>query len=237
MPHQRQQNLTAMISLYTLCPECKKEYTITAKQLRVTRAIVECKHCQIKFDALEYLNDAPVQRQLNPFIEIPVATLPPLPWEQQQNQRRSLNWSLASCLAAVVLMFQIYWFQSHNLVQHPSARPWLEGICSTFNCTVPAYDNLDQIKIVHGNLQAINKRQLKFQLVFGNEAIFRQNLPKIKLTLLRFNGDAFGERTFSAKQYLKNPGVVSIKAGEQIEIEMILVQPKETIGGYKIELL
>lgn len=225
-----------MITLFTLCPECKKEHAITVKQLRISRAIVECKHCGIKFDALELLNDTPKQRPVKPNFARPDSALPPLPWENKDSPRTAIRWDWGCYVAGLFLLIQVYWFQGYNLTQNPTIRPLLEGVCALSQCSVTPYDNIDEFKIIHGALLPDNEHQLIFQATFSNSAKFAQAYPGLRLTLLRYNGDILGRRIFWVNEYLPNSRDKTISADQQVSIKLRIAMPPEPIGGYKFEL-
>ncbi len=244
-----------MITLYTLCPDCKREHAITVKQLRISRAIVQCKRCAVKFDALELLNDTPIQHPDKPKLAMPDSAfllndnaeqhlastvadsdLPLLPWESMKRMKLNIRWNLGCFLLGLVLILQIYWFQSNNLVQNTTTRPWLVSICERINCVLPTYDNIAKIKILHGDLRTSKNRQLIVQVVFSNDARFKQVYPDLKLTLLRYNGDVLAQRVFSVEEYLPDTLQQHIAPGEQIDVKLIIAEPLEKVGGYKFDL-
>ncbi len=244
-----------MITLYTLCPDCKREHAITVKQLRISRAIVQCNRCSVKFDALELLNDTPKQHPDKPKFAMPDSAfllndnadqqlahriadseLPLLPWELMKRTRLNIHWNLSCCLLGLLLIFQIYWFQSNNLVQSITTRPWLVSICEQINCVLPTYNNIAKIKILHGDLRATKNHQLMVQVVFSNDGQFKQVYPGLKLTLLRYNGDVLAQRVFSVKEYLPGKLQHHVASGEQVDVKFIIAEPPEKVGGYKFEL-
>ena len=229
-------NFSGMITLYTLCPECKKEHAITVKQLRINRAIVECKKCSVKFDALEFLNDTPVQRSAKPLFKLPDSALPPLPWEKKDQTKPFQRWDGNCYIAGLILVFQLHWFQGDNMVQNTTIRPWLEGVCALMPCSIAPYHNISEFKTSQVILQAGNEQELILHAIFSNEAKFKQVYPDLKLTLLSFNGDVLSQRVFSVDEYLPNRWDKTINVGEQVKVKLIIVQPPETIGGYEIEL-
>lgn len=64
--------------MYTLCPDCSRQYRVRAEQLSAAQGLVICGFCGRKFNALEKLHDRPQRPPPVPLPEVnePAATAP-----------------------------------------------------------------------------------------------------------------------------------------------------------------
>ena len=217
--------------MYTLCPECKKQQTISTEQLRETRGMLKCPACQTMFDALEYISDEPADNtpisktDSRDFLS-PVA--------EQPKQNTSRYWILSLIGLSVLLFAQIYYFESYQLSQNPALRPWLNKFCQLASCTLPPYKNPAEISIVSSSIKQQNTRHTVFKIALVNQAEFPQPYPAIQLSLFDYTGQAFAERVFSADNY--QPAQKFLAAGQSAEIQLDIIPPKTGIGGYSFKI-
>ena len=202
---------------------------MTTEQLSVNRGIAYCRYCSVKFDALELLSDKslePVDKQW---------LTAPLPWESSTNNQRS--WLVGIVVNVLLLAAQLIYFEGRQLSQQTVIRTYLEPICQTLGCQLPAYRNLDAL-LLQANLTR-NEQHYIATVAVINQAAFAQAYPGIKLKLLDFNGKAFAERTFIATDYLTatEPVIPALKAGGVLSFRLPIAAPKQTIGGYTFELV
>ena len=213
--------------MYTQCTICKQQQYLTAKELSSSQGMIRCSHCSSLFNALEHLTE---DAQANPF-----ATHEILP-HSHQPVKRSSYWGLLTSLCLIILAFQIYYFEGYTLTQNSTVRPWLIKICHSLNCQLPAYKNRNEITILHGSFQTIDKQHSIFKATFINQALFEQKLPAIKLTLQGFTGVDFAERIFYPKDYMNTDS--AIMAPDRVfEIALDIATPKDKMGGYYFELI
>jgi hypothetical protein len=215
--------------MYTQCPECKKQHSLTIAELRSSNGVIDCDQCEIKFDALELLKEQsiPENRQSNEFLLA----------HHQTGTKHSAFWVLGFSLCLALMAFQIYFFEAYNLSQNNKLRPWLEKICNKLNCQLPVYKNLADFSIIHGSFElTANKSYYVFKTTFVNQSAFKQHHPAIKLTLQTFTGLDFAERIFLPQEYL-NHSPDFIKPDMSVEISMNIAIPSNEIGGYRFELI
>jgi len=213
--------------MYTQCTACKQQQYLTVKELSSSQGQIRCNHCSFKFNALEHLTE---DAQANPFESHEIFPHP------QQSARRSTHWGLWTSLCLLIFAFQVYYFEAYNLSQNSTVRPWLSKICQSLNCQLPIYKNHNEITVLHGSFQTINKQHSIFKATFINQALFEQKLPAIKLTLQGFTGVDFAERVFYPKDYM-NTDSAKMAPDRVIEIALDIATPKDKMGGYHFELI
>lgn len=219
--------------MYTQCTECKKLHQITVEELRRFRGLHYCSQCSTRFDALVKLSDtAPeVSRSSPVIVSKPIRT-------DRKKPARSSFWSLAIYAGLVLFLYQIYHFEGDYFIQSKQLRPWLIKACSSFNCRLPAYRNLNELSVLQSRLSPISDNSFQLLAEFVNQASFPQPYPAIRMVLQEFNGKPFAQRTFSPDDYLQplsDDGFMA--AGEQLSIDLHIVRPETPIGGFTIDLI
>ncbi|MDO9104234.1 MAG: zinc-ribbon and DUF3426 domain-containing protein [Methylovulum sp.] len=215
--------------MFTRCPNCRCQQRLTVEQLRVSRAIVSCRRCALKFDALELLSDtATVDTGFPHDTEV-------LPWELP---RRSPYWRPALLVGIVALLMQVVYFEGRDLSQHDRLRPGLEQLCRHLGCQLPAYKNLDGW-LLQGALTPSPNRSYLVTAAISNHATFAQPYPNIKLTLLNYSGSPFAHRIFYPHEYAVGTVAASplIEAGATVTIQLNIAATKNHIGGYTFDIL
>ncbi len=215
--------------MYTRCPECNKQHSISTEQLRASRGMMKCTECAFLFDALESISDQPIE-----------ATRPPpqsSPFDHDRPFKRkpAFLWAIGICLGLTGLIGQFFYFENYHLSQNQTFRPWLLKLCTSLDCQLPTYKNTDEISILQGSLEANGQSSYRFTAVIVNQAGFPQPYPGIRLTLLNFTGEPFAERVFSAKDY--RPDSNQLAADESAHIILDIATPRGGIGGYTFKLL
>ena len=207
----------------TQCPECKKQRSISVKELRSSRGMIRCDECSSMFDALELLNEGNASNEIN--------THEALPALKSSSATDKGLWGAGYSFCIILFIYQVYFFESYNLTQNTQLRPWLNTVCHYINCLLPAYKNLNEFTILHGAFEATEKDTYLFNTAFSNQSAFEQSYPSIKLSLQNFNGQTFAERIFHPQDYAKNH-VEFIAPDKLTEITMKIAAPSEKIGGY-----
>ncbi len=215
--------------MFTQCPECKTQHTLTADQLRASRGMLKCRQCAAMFDALQSISEQPIAQPTTP----QVAEL--FRERESETGRYRALWLGGLCIGLLALAGQFIYFESYNLSQSPALRPWLMRMCGMVGCRLPNYKNAEEISIVRGSLEATGESSYRFQAIVVNQAGFSQPYPDVRLTLLNFTGEAFAERTFSADEY-EHP-TMQLAADDSGEIVLDIAAPARKIGGYSFKLL
>lgn len=204
--------------MLTQCSHCKKTFNISIEELRTSPTVLCCANCEEMLGKLKLFNT-------NFF------------FSSEKNSSSHFALWLLGCIACVVLFVaQVYLVEQDKLSQNPQQRVWLEKICQSLHCRVPVYKNLDEFEILHGDFQLQNNHYL-FQTVLSNQADFAQRYPRIKLTLMDFNGHTFAERVFYPREYLGTEPPQLMSASETIEVNLNIALPAQKVGGYTFELI
>ncbi len=214
--------------MFSRCTHCHAQQRVTTKQLRNNRGLLKCKQCGQRFDALATLSDkADPEQQYCQEIKISLGetTKPAKPWV----------WQMGSGVMLLILALQIGFFEGEKLLRQPQLRLALSQFCSKLNCRLPAYYNLDQWSISHSNLQAQLAHRYGFSALISNQGAFAQAFPNMKLTLMGFNGQPIAERVFLPDDYA--PANRELAGDETREIQLLLVEPSEPVGGFTVSLL
>lgn len=217
--------------MFTRCPKCQRTQPLTIEQLRASRGMLRCVQCSELFDALMFISET----EAADTIESGAAN--PLPWDYRKQPDKPY-WRLGFILGLMLLAVQFVYFEGHALIQKPGIHLWAEKICVQLNCTLPIYQNIDELEVLHRSLTLLPDKNYSFKIVVSNQAAFRQKYPNINLTLLNFNGQAFARRLFIPGDYLSDAlGSGIIEANATTEINLKIATPKTKIGGYDFNLI
>lgn len=218
--------------MFTQCPECLKTQHVSASQLRNDHGMVTCKVCRAFFDALPSLTET-AEEELTPN----TATSQDFPWERTPAKHKAL-WLTGFFLGLVFLAGQIIFFEGGNLGRQKDIRLMLENLCRQLGCTLPLYSNLEDFDVLKGSFSQSPDNNYLFNAVIQNQAAFSQAYPKLKLTLLDFNGAVFAQRVFNPGDYLtQTPKPQALAAGAATEINLAIAAPATKVGGYSFELV
>jgi hypothetical protein len=240
------------MTMLTNCAKCKHIQPINLVQLRSYRGMMRCEKCLSMFDALEHLREATeanenvghITETTNNKVDIelemelgPESIHQTLAWEQPQTTQTNPKWfGTGIATAALILAGQLAYFNADKLLTAPSSRAWLERICKTLSCQLPTYRNLQEFLVLQGQLTPLANNNINFKSAISNQAAFAQTYPKLKLTLLDFAGNAFAQRIFQPKEYLKPDTGPIIAAKATVEISLQIAATKNEIGGYNFDL-
>ncbi|MEQ1558419.1 MAG: DUF3426 domain-containing protein [Methyloglobulus sp.] len=159
-----------------------------------------------------------------------------LPWEAEKIPV-NINWSLGFILGCVVLFGQIIYFESGNWSQNPSYRPIMEKFCKYLGCTLRDYDHLDELAVLKGSFISKADDTIVFRAVISNQALFKQHLPSIKLSLLDYNEKLFAQRVFTPKEYVGAHKDYFLPSDSTLEIKLSIAMPRTPVGGYYFDLI
>ncbi len=215
--------------MYTRCPECKKAIEITTEQLRESRGMLQCDACRTKFDALEFLSDHAEEAISQSSTEDAFFDL------EQPSKKSTGFWLIGIIFGILLLAGQIVYFEGNRLVQNRLLRPWLKKSCQLIGCQLPPYRNLEEIHILKTTLNTTSPDKVVFDIVLTNQADFPQPYPKLKLTLIDYQGKTFAQRVFSTDNY--RPPSTMLKPDQTVEIQLEIVNPDNPVGGYRFSLL
>lgn len=213
--------------MYTRCPNCQQQQTVTTEQLSIQRGIAYCRYCAVKFDALELLSDTS--------LDAATRFTATLPWESPKDNSR--RWAVGVVAGIALLMAQIVYFEGAALSRQPKIRPSLEAVCRALGCHLPDYRNLDEW-LLQATLTP-DGQHYAVTAALINQAAYAQPYPGIKIELLDVNGRPFAERIFRAEDYLPDDqrAATAVKAGAALSIQLPIAATRQLIAGHTFELV
>jgi hypothetical protein len=212
--------------MYTQCPYCLTAFEPTPYQLSRGRGRLQCGVCSREFDALERLNAQPIHSAALP---VPRGDEPPrvqpgvIPeqgslFQPAQTEapgfaarrsiapviRPSTRWWLGSLLLALVLGAQVVLAQRHELARDSAWRPWLERLCATLDCDLPAWSDRAALQLMARDVRPHPSvpNELMISASFRNDAPWPQAWPTLEISLADLDGKRLALRRFSATEYL-----------------------------------
>ncbi len=213
--------------MYTRCPNCHQLQTVSAEQLSQTRALLYCRHCEIKFDALELLSETPDEAARLNWLK---AHNTDLPWDKP----KSRYWSIGVFIASTLLIAQGFYFESTRLLQNSYVRPTIEWACIQLNCILPRYNNTAELVVNSEVTQPDEHFLLTVQLT--NHAAFAQDYPLLKLKFMDYNGNPFAQRLLSARDYAPNATSTVLAPGASVVLSLAIARPANKLGGYTLDV-
>ncbi|MGR9036562.1 MAG: zinc-ribbon and DUF3426 domain-containing protein [Gammaproteobacteria bacterium] len=217
--------------MFTRCTECKTLHSLPLEQLRHARGMMRCSECSAMFDALIFIHETEPSDEDNDSSLGPR----PLPWDaSRRNDARF--WTVGLAAALLLLSFQIIRFESPSIMQNHGVRLWAEKAGAHLGFKLPAYQNADEFEILHRSLSIMPDQNYLLNVVFSNQAPFRQPYPNFRLTFFNYNGQAFAERVFYPSDYLSGASAQSTLAADATtEINLKILAPKTKVGGYDFD--
>ena len=247
--------------MYTQCPECNTAFRISTEQLRMGQGRVQCSKCQTLFDAISSLSDIafedhfsdlrklptlPLEQALPPPIEDEIAAgngMTPLPaWNviPSDTLKTSRTWWLSGVILSLLLLFfQLVFFEGGDFVQNPTMRPWIEEFCVYARCRLPGFRNPRSIEVLESSLQPIGPDTMEFRAVLVNGSRIRQVFPRIKLDLIKLNGEPLARRVFFPEEYLADSSSTQTQMAvrKPVQIRIEIRHPDGKIGGFHFSLI
>lgn len=147
-----------------------------------------------------------------------------------------IYWALANCFLILLLVAQIAFMTRHHAVYFLPFRPPLELICRQIGCLLPprrdlgAFAILDRSVTVHPD----TPDALLVELIFTNEASYRQPLPLVEFSLLDPNSEPTFWRQFPPTLYLVDDldQSVWIQPNQPVLLQLEIIHPGEEIENY-----
>jgi predicted Zn finger-like uncharacterized protein len=155
--------------------------------------------------------------------------------------RRVAIWSLA-CVSQLVLLGLLLLFAGRERFVHiPVLRPALEWSCSVTGCALDPRRALQHIVILNRTVAAHPERTDALQVTaqLQNNALFKQPLPLVELSLLDLNGNILGKRQFTPSEYLaENQFIPEWMAPRQaIYLKLDIQTPGQEVANFRFRFL
>lgn len=214
--------------MYTRCPHCNSQQTITLSQIRKQRGLMTCVQCLERFDALASLSELP-----NDVAAISVKSAD-IWMAKPESTRSSGLWGVGSVLLLMILLLQVAYFDGDRLIRQPFVYQVVSHICLEWSCKVPEFSNPEDWSVSHSELETHLDQRYVLLGAITNQADQAQLMPKLKLTLNDFKGRWLAERLFEPEQYLDK---TTLTANGTALIRIPFLLPGQAVGGYSLSLL
>jgi hypothetical protein len=159
--------------------------------------------------------------------------------DKRPKPRRGSRWLwLAVPALTLGLFLQIALADRARLAADPVWRPRIIALCDLLRCQVPAWREPAALQIIsreigpHPSAPGV----LLVTATFRNDAAFAQAWPQLQLSLTNLDGDSFGLRRFSPREYLgSDPATPLIGAGQSATITLEIVDPGRRAVAFGFE--
>ena len=217
------------------CPECHQQHTISIEQFQSSDGSIDCPNCSAQFDPLAHLAETTTEQHADEALQEQPPTS--YPWKKKRQPLSASFWTFGAIAGISLFIIQFFYFNSNELLQNQTIRPWLEQTCDLLQCQLPMYSNIKEFSVVHSSFVA-SEKYYTLQAAISNQAKFPQQYPNLNLTLLDFSGSAIAKRILKPEEYLNRylPATLLNKS-ETITLKLDLVIPNAKIGGFTIELI
>ena len=142
---------------------------------------------------------------------------------------RSGRWLwLAVPALSVSLVLQIAVADRAQLAADPVWRPRIVALCDLLRCSVPSWHEPGALHIISREVRPHPSAPgvLLVTATFRNDAAFAQAWPQLQLSLTNLDGESFGLRRFSPREYLgSDPATAQIGPGQSATITLEIVDP------------
>ena len=239
----------------TTCPHCRARFRITDEQLRMALGRVKCGHCQLIFNALQWLKSsgaaAPVvmdqalsssaHSEMTPIPEFDIRAEPrsaeseldlsEVMYHQQRNRRTDFSpffWFIGSVLLLLLIFTQVMYYQRYQWISQPQYQQAVLALCRLIPCDESQFSNVGQIKLLQRNLSThpMIPNALMATGSFVNQAPFRQKLPRMLVSLFDIDGGLIANRMFEPIEYLQDDKNKSMaEINEPVLFRLEMVDP------------
>lgn len=151
------------------------------------------------------------------------------------------RWFVFSLLLVLTLFLQHAWFHRDSLSMDPDYRVWYEKTCNYFNCVLPDYLNLTEIRatdlVIRPHTE--EKNALIIDALLRNDSRFRQAFPDLDLQFRTIKNEVLAHRQFTASEYLKGElaGLKYIPPKTEVRLALEIVDPGEEAVNYSLQII
>lgn len=227
--------------MFKTCPHCLTLNNIANEQL--VDGMVMCAHCHTRFDvnpspsktsaaapALVIADDDRINR-----IEASLTST------SISKHSGLFRWFMINLLLVMLLAGQYAYFKRDQLTEYPGLRPWLITFCDYLQCELKLIRDIQQIRIVSREVEShpTLKNTLKIDLVFINDAPYRQPWPTISLSFSDLSGKKIAQRSFDPTDYLPSDSEIDqgMPSQEPIETDLLLIDPGRNAVNFVFNFL
>ena len=152
-----------------------------------------------------------------------------------------VTWLLVDTLLVFVLAAQLGFMARDYTVNFPPLRPGLELLCHTIGCILPPRRDLAAFAILDRNVTVHPKSSgaLLVELIFANQAEFRQPMPLIEFSLLDPSGEPTAWRQFTPAAYLAGAyqDATWAEPNQPVLLQLEIMNPGGEIENYRFRFL
>jgi predicted Zn finger-like uncharacterized protein len=150
----------------------------------------------------------------------------------------SARWAAAAVLLVLLLALQLVHHHRDALAQSPTFGGALRSLYQIAGYPIPLKLNLGAFEVrqwgVTGDANANGTLRVRASLI--NTGASAQPYPLLRLTLADRFGTRLGTRDFLPSEYLRQPPVRPLDAGERADTLVEIVDPGKTAEGFEIDV-
>jgi len=243
--------------MFTQCPQCHTNFSISDQDLTTAGGIVQCGKCHNTFNALYTLSKHPLSNS-EPAEIMEVSSIdrlshdgltehyqrPDTSTPQTTNpasQSSPLVWSVTGIFLCLLLFLQASYFISDKLAQgYPILRPWIEQFCAMSGCQLSLQRAPDKINVVSRDIRShpTIPQALLINVTLKNSANFTQPYPQLKLSFFDINHTLLATRAFQPHEYLSQE--IDINSGfpinRSLNATLELIDPDTEAVNFEFKL-
>ena len=201
------------MAIVTLCPQCQTAFAIQAEHYSAADAWVRCGRCAHVFEVDQHLYELDDHKTaLAKNEESQAIRLPSPPKASSNPMDMTLVWSAMVCLLTLVLCFQLFLAQRHQLrAQFPEIAPVFMAICRHLGCDLNWPLDPTKVSFETGGLKTLGHNEFMFSGSIKNQSDWPLTTPALELTLTDDLEAAVVRKVF----YPQDLGLMSVLKGRR----------------------
>ena len=161
---------------------------------------------------------------------------------ERKKRHKAVLLSIACLLMVGVLIAQAAYFNFDQWARQDSYRPMYKVACQALACTLPSSYDISKIRTTASPQVSSHpkfKNALMIDVLFMNEAEFKQSFPKLELTFSNANGKVVAHRLFTPYEYLAGEasGLTMMPIQTPIHIALEIADPGQDANNYQVRFL
>jgi len=153
-----------------------------------------------------------------------------------ESARLQLFWKLGAVILAILLLFQVSYFEIDRMAQNVFLRPPLETLCHWLGCSLPPFHQVRDIEVIDRALYPATHSidGYEFHLVMVNQAPHPQPYPLLKISLTALDGTLIAERVFKPGEYLQGSASAMMPSEKSVFVKLRFAAPQREVGGFQV---
>ena len=161
---------------------------------------------------------------------------------ERKKRHKAVLLSIACLLMVGVLIAQAAYFNFDQWARQDSYRPMYKVACQALACTLPSSYDISRIRTTASPQVSSHpkfKNALMIDVLFMNEAEFKQRFPKLELTFSNANDKVVAHRLFTPYEYLAGEasGLTMMPIQTPIHIALEIADPGSEANNYQVRFL